>query len=105
MKLLGRQFSSLSTKKHTVQFGSIPQRTEDRISVWMHCIVIVLSFCYQHEKGQGLIEYNEVYANALAGIWITTGSTPMLRHNRIHSGKQVCNFRKCFEFKIVYCQR
>jgi len=30
-----------------------------------------------------------VYANALAGIWVTTGSTPMLRHNRIHSGKQV----------------
>jgi len=36
-----------------------------------------------------LIEFNEVYANALAGIWVTTGSTPMLRHNRIHSGKQV----------------
>ena len=35
------------------------------------------------------MEFNEVYANALAGIWVTTGSTPMLRHNRIHSGKQV----------------
>lgn len=43
----------------------------------------------QHEKGQGLIEENEVYANTLAGVWITTGSTPVLRRNRIHSGKQV----------------
>ena len=48
----------------------------------------------KHEKGQGLIEFNEVYANALAGIWITTGSIPMLRHNRIHSGKQVNSFHK-----------
>ncbi|XP_052743958.1 F-box only protein 11 isoform X2 [Bicyclus anynana] len=44
---------------------------------------------YVHEKGQGLIEENEVYANTLAGVWITTGSTPVLRRNRIHSGKQV----------------
>lgn len=43
----------------------------------------------QHEKGQGLIEENEVYSNTLAGVWITTGSTPVLRKNRIHSGKQV----------------
>lgn len=63
-----------------------------------------------HEKGQGLIEENEVntkiekfmgvhiymqticfqvYANTLAGVWITTGSMPVLRRNRIHSGKQV----------------
>ena len=43
----------------------------------------------QHEKGQGLIEENEVYSNTLAGVWITTGSIPILRRNRIHSGKQV----------------
>lgn len=36
-----------------------------------------------------MIEENEVYANTLAGVWITTGSTPVLRRNRIHSGKQV----------------
>lgn len=30
-----------------------------------------------------------MYANTLAGVWITTGSTPVLRRNRIHSGKQV----------------
>ena len=37
----------------------------------------------------GLIEDNEIFGNTLAGIWITTGSAPILRHNRIHSGKQV----------------
>lgn len=36
-----------------------------------------------------MIEENEVYSNTLAGVWITTGSTPVLRKNRIHSGKQV----------------
>ncbi|KAG5831349.1 hypothetical protein ANANG_G00302820 [Anguilla anguilla] len=44
---------------------------------------------YVHEKGQGVIEENEVYSNTLAGVWVTTGSTPVLRKNRIHSGKQV----------------
>ena len=48
---------------------------------------------FQHEKGKGLIDENEVYSNTLAGVWITTGSTPVLRRNRIHSGKQVrCHF-------------
>jgi len=37
----------------------------------------------------GLIEDNEINNNTLAGVWITTGSTPTLRNNRIHSGKQV----------------
>ena len=50
----------------------------------------------QHEKGKGLIEENEVYSNTLAGVWITTGSTPVLRRNRIHSGKQVCSLLLLF---------
>lgn len=61
-------------------------------------------FCIaQHEKGQGVIEENEVYSNTLAGVWVTTGSTPVLRRNRIHSGKQVSlqlseetNSERCF---------
>lgn len=39
-----------------------------------------------------MIEENEVYSNTLAGVWVTTGSTPVLRRNRIHSGKQVSSF-------------
>jgi len=60
--------------------------------------------CTQHEKGQGLIEFNEVYANALAGIWVTTGSTPMLRHNRIHSGKQVRQLIALY-YLLIHCLR
>lgn len=52
------------------------------------CTITSLT-CIQHEKGQGVIEENEVYSNTLAGVWVTTGSTPVLRRNRIHSGKQV----------------
>uniref|UniRef100_A0A8C9VQT7 F-box protein 11a n=1 Tax=Scleropages formosus TaxID=113540 RepID=A0A8C9VQT7_SCLFO len=52
--------------------------------------LIIFCICVsQHEKGQGVIEENEVYSNTLAGVWVTTGSTPVLRRNRIHSGKQV----------------
>lgn len=62
----------------------------------------------QHDGGMGLIESNEIYCNTLAGVWVTTGehyiefdrvyihtvtiiigSSPILRLNRIHSGKQV----------------
>lgn len=50
---------------------------------------------FQHEKGQGVIEENEVYSNTLAGVWVTTGSTPVLRKNRIHSGKQVKKTKHC----------
>lgn len=50
--------------------------------------------CVQHEKGQGVIEENEVYSNTLAGVWVTTGSTPVLRRNRIHSGKQVSSAQR-----------
>jgi len=39
------------------------------------------------ENGEGLIEENEVYDKTLAGVWISTGSTPVLCRNRIHSGK------------------
>ena len=46
---------------------------------------------YIHEKGRGFIEYNEIYANTLAGVWVTTESSPSLKKNRIHSGKQVNN--------------
>ena len=50
---------------------------------WIDCLYL------QHEKGKGLILENEVYSNTLAGVWVTTGSCPELRRNRILSGKQV----------------
>lgn len=63
-----------------------------------------LCFCVtQHEKGQGVIEENEVYSNTLAGVWVTTGSTPVLRRNRIHSGKQVRSQASWYTFTDAYC--
>lgn len=58
-------------------------------------------FVFQHEKGQGVIEENEVYSNTLAGVWVTTGSTPVLRKNRIHSGKQVRD-NQTYVFYVFY---
>lgn len=37
--------------------------------------------------GRGLIENNDIYGNALAGIQIRSGSNPIVRKNRIHHGK------------------
>lgn len=64
---------------------SLPQLS----NAWKHCSDVWWFCITQHEKGQGVIEENEVYSNTLAGVWVTTGSTPVLRRNRIHSGKQV----------------
>lgn len=37
---------------------------------------------------------NDIYCNALAGVWIKTESNPVLRRNKIYSGKEggVCIF-------------
>ena len=37
---------------------------------------------------------NDIYSNALAGVWIKTDSNPTLRRNKIYNGKEggVCIF-------------
>jgi F-box protein 11 len=44
--------------------------------------------------GQGVIEDNEVFENALAGVWIKKESTPTLKRNKIHHGYEcgICVF-------------
>lgn len=42
---------------------------------------------YIFGEGRGLIEYNNIYGNALAGIQIRTNSNPIVRHNKIHHGQ------------------
>ena len=42
---------------------------------------------YIFGDGRGLIEYNNIYGNALAGIQIRTNSNPIVRHNKIHHGQ------------------
>lgn len=42
---------------------------------------------YIFGDGRGLIEMNDIYGNALAGIQIRTNSCPIVRHNKIHDGQ------------------
>ena len=37
--------------------------------------------------GLGVIEQNEIFDNAIAGVWIRMHSNPLLRHNKIHDGR------------------
>lgn len=41
---------------------------------------------FVYENGQGTLEDNDIFANALAGVSVN-GANPMLRRNRIHDGK------------------
>lgn len=55
---------------------------------------------YIFGDGRGLIESNDIYGNALAGIQIRTNSCPIVRHNKIHDGQHggiyVVNIRLVF---------
>ena len=42
---------------------------------------------YIFGEGRGLIESNNIYGNALAGIQIRTNSNPVVRNNKIHHGQ------------------
>lgn len=47
-----------------------------------------------YNGGQGILEDNEIFDNAMAGVWIKTDSNPILRRNKIHDGHEggVCIF-------------
>ena len=42
---------------------------------------------FVYENGQGVIEDNEIYGNALSGVQIQEGGNPILKRNKIHDGK------------------
>jgi parallel beta-helix repeat protein len=42
---------------------------------------------FVNTNGQGLIEANEIWGNARAGISIASGANPTVRNNKIHDGK------------------
>ena len=58
----------------------------------MFCLILTFSFFIF--SGEGLLEENDIYGNALAGVWIKTDSNPILRRNNIYNGKEggVCIF-------------
>ena len=45
-------------------------------------------------SGLGVLEHNEIFDNAMAGVWIKTDSNPTLRRNKIYDGRDggVCIF-------------
>lgn len=49
-----------------------------------------------YNNGAGVLEDNEIFENAMAGVWIKTDSHPLLRRNKIYDGKDggVCIFNK-----------
>ena len=49
---------------------------------------------YFPNAGLGILEDNEIFDNATAGVWIKTDSNPVLKRNRIHDGLEggVCIF-------------
>ena len=49
--------------------------------------MIVFSKCL-FVAGLGLLEDNEIFDNAMAGVWIKTESDPILKRNKIHEGKE-----------------
>ncbi|VDO31155.1 unnamed protein product [Brugia timori] len=46
--------------------------------------------------GKGVLEDNEIFDNAMAGVWIKTESNPVLRRNKIYDGRDggICIFNK-----------
>lgn len=65
-------------------------------------------WCFCLSVGLGFIEDNEIFDNAMAGVWIKTDSNPTLRRNKIHDGRDggICIFNggRGTQF-IVYCGR
>lgn len=47
-----------------------------------------------YNGGLGILEQNEIFDNAMAGVWIKTDSNPTLRRNKIYDGRDggVCIF-------------
>ena len=80
---------TLNTSREQMQLQDLLHNKNNfnRVKAILHFFFFF--FFLQHDNGRGIIEGNEIHSNALAGVWITTGSQPTLRRNRIHSGKQV----------------
>lgn len=68
--------------------GSNPQIRRNKIFGGKNGGVLI------YNSGEGILEDNDIYGNALAGVWIKTDSNPTLRRNKIYNGKEggVCIF-------------
>lgn len=70
--------------------GSNPKITRNKIWGGQNGGVLV------YNNGNGVLEDNEIFDNAMAGVWIKTDSNPMLRRNKIYDGRDggVCIFNR-----------
>ena len=63
--------------------------------MWCVCVCVLLCLIQLvNVSGLGFIEDNEIFDNAMAGVWIKTDSNPTLRRNKIHDGRDggICIF-------------
>lgn len=60
-----------------------------------------------YNGGLGILERNEIFDNAMAGVWIKTDSNPTLKRNKIYDGRDggICIFNggrgKCSRVKCI----
>ena len=73
---------------HYIRTGSNPHIRRNKIFGGKNGGVLI------YNSGEGVLEDNDIYGNALAGVWIKTDSNPTLRRNKIYNGKEggVCIF-------------
>lgn len=64
------------------------------VTLSSHSLYFFLSPTLPSILGLGFIEDNEIFDNAMAGVWIKTDSNPTLRRNKIHDGRDggICIF-------------
>ena len=87
-------FFALNTHTHTHthtlthRTGSNPHIRRNKIFGGKNGGVLI------YNSGKGVLEDNDIYGNALAGVWIKTDSNPTLKRNKIYNGKEggVCIF-------------
>uniref|UniRef100_A0A671YV72 F-box domain-containing protein n=1 Tax=Sparus aurata TaxID=8175 RepID=A0A671YV72_SPAAU len=77
-----------SNSDPTIRTGSNPKIRRNKIWGGQNGGILV------YNSGLGFIEDNEIFDNAMAGVWIKTDSNPTLRRNKIHDGRDggICIF-------------
>lgn len=75
-------------------FQSTTQVCISQTETVFHIYALVRLILLFDITGLGFIEDNEIFDNAMAGVWIKTDSNPTLRRNKIHDGRDggICIF-------------
>lgn len=86
---LGRpEWRDFSLQLRCVCYSFTPPSLLNDVQVLLSLMLLLNS------TGLGFIEDNEIFDNAMAGVWIKTDSNPTLRRNKIHDGRDggICIF-------------